>query len=49
VIVSNAVRFDPEVDAMLTTRSDLVVLPLEATLKGFGEERFALWRVCRRG
>ena len=49
VILSDAVRFDPEVDAMLTTSSDLSIEPLEATLKGFGDERFALWRVRRLG
>ncbi len=46
VILSDAVRFDPEVDAMLTTTPGLLIEPLEATLKGFAEERFALWRVC---
>ncbi len=47
VILSNAVRLDPEVDAMLTMSHDLLVEPLEATLRGFDEERFALWRVSR--
>jgi class 3 adenylate cyclase len=48
VIPSNTVGLDPEVDAMLTAPG-LLVEPLETTLKGFGEERFALRRVCRSG
>jgi class 3 adenylate cyclase len=44
VIVSSAVRNDSEVSEMLADAAHEVV-PFEANLKGFGSERFRLWRV----
>jgi class 3 adenylate cyclase len=48
VIVSDAVRHDPEVAAWLAERADtLEAQPLDVSLKGF-DERFSLWRVVNR-
>lgn len=48
VVISAAVRSDPEVAAWLAANNGpLSAVPLEATLKGFGEERFELYRVRR--
>jgi class 3 adenylate cyclase len=48
VVISEAVRNDPEVDALLGDASgDLKAEPFEAELKGFDEERIRLWRVTR--
>jgi class 3 adenylate cyclase len=46
VIVSGAVRADPEVSELLAD-PDIGVEPLEAELKGF-DERFELWRLAER-
>lgn len=47
VVISSAVRADPEVAAWIEGEAEgLAVEPLEATLKGLDEERFALWRVA---
>ncbi len=43
VIISDAVRNDPEVAALL--EDELVVRRFESRLRGFDEERFYLWRV----
>jgi len=49
VVISDAVRTDPEVADLLTQPdNDLVVEPFESTLKGFEQERFELWRVFSR-
>lgn len=45
VVVSDSVKRDPEVAVLL---DDFVVDHLDATLKGFDDERFALWRVRPR-
>ena len=46
IVISSAVRDDPRVAAMLADpENNLVIEPLEATLKGFDMERFQLWRV----
>jgi class 3 adenylate cyclase len=46
VIISDAVREDPEVTEMLSQPEwSLSAAPFEATLKGFDTEKFALWRV----
>jgi hypothetical protein len=48
VVISAAVRHDPDVDALLAQAGDsLSVEPMEATLKGLDDERFALWRVAK--
>jgi class 3 adenylate cyclase len=48
VVVSTAVREDPEVVALLGSASPpITVAPLETRLKGFDDERFALWRLMR--
>jgi len=48
VIVSTAVRNDPEVGALIRDAArTIVVAPLDARLKGFDDERFALWRLTR--
>lgn len=45
-VISDAVRSDPEVAEMLSSpECDLRAEPFEVMLKGFGEERFGLWRV----
>lgn len=44
IVISGAVRSDPEVAALLEEGS-FIVEPIEASLKGFEEERFELWRV----
>jgi class 3 adenylate cyclase len=47
VVISAAVRHDPDVDARLAQADDgLRVEPMEATLKGLDDERFALWRMA---
>jgi class 3 adenylate cyclase len=47
VVISAAVRHDPDVEALLAQAGDgLSVEPMEATLKGLDDERFALWRVA---
>lgn len=48
VIISAAVREDPEVREWLAGQAGLWFEPMEATLKGFDEQRFNLWRVTRR-
>jgi len=49
VIISRAVYDDPEVRHLLSAPGDnLQALPFEMPLKGFDEERFALWRVGRK-
>ena len=48
VVVSGAVRSDPEVTAFLMSEP-LSIEPVEAELKGFDGERFELWRVRRGG
>jgi len=48
VIISEAVRHDPEVEEFLSTpQNQLVPEPFEAQLKGFDEAQFHLWRVAR--
>jgi adenylate cyclase len=48
VIISDAIRHDPEVAEFLTApEGRLVVKPFEARLRGFEEGRFHLWRVAR--
>jgi class 3 adenylate cyclase len=48
VIISDAIRHDPEVvDLLSTPDSQLAVEPFEAQLRGFDKERFHLWRVTR--
>ena len=48
VIISDAVRHDPEVEEILSgPENQLVPEPFEAQLKGFDEEQFNLWRVAR--
>jgi len=49
VIISAAVRDDPEVLAWLQQQTGLLIEPVEATLKGFEAQRFELWRVAGRG
>lgn len=49
VVISEAVRQDPEVQEYLEgQRSRLLVEPVETTLKGFADERFAVWLVAPR-
>jgi class 3 adenylate cyclase len=47
VVISGSVLADPEV-AELLAGDELSLEPVEATLRGFDEERFELWRVRRR-
>jgi class 3 adenylate cyclase len=48
VVISDAIRNDPEVAELLSTTDDELVLEsFQAQLKGFDEERFCLWRVSR--
>jgi class 3 adenylate cyclase len=48
IIVSDAVRHDPEVEELLSTPENLLIPePFEAQLKGFDEAPFHLWRVVR--
>jgi class 3 adenylate cyclase len=48
VVVSDAIRYDPEVAELLAASDNqLVVEQFEARLKGFDEEQFHLWRVAR--
>jgi class 3 adenylate cyclase len=47
VVISTAVRHDPDVEALLAQAGEgLSAGPMEATLKGLDHERFALWRVA---
>jgi class 3 adenylate cyclase len=47
VIISAAIRTDPEVEELVATGDvGIVAEPFEAALKGFEEERFQLWRVA---
>jgi len=48
VIISAPVRHDPEVVEWLQQQTNLMVEPVETTLKGFDEQRFELWRVASR-
>ncbi len=48
VVISGAVRADPEVGELLKARS-CIVEPLDASLRGFDGERFDLWRIRPRG
>ena len=43
VVVSSTVTADPEVADLLG--SALIAAPIEATLKGFEDERFEIWSV----
>jgi class 3 adenylate cyclase len=46
LVISNAVREDPEVEAMLGSPAEgLIALPFQMNLKGFDQEQFDLWRV----
>jgi class 3 adenylate cyclase len=48
IIISDAVRHDPEVEELLSAQDNrLIAEPFEAQLKGFDEEQFNLWRVTR--
>ncbi len=48
IIVSTAVRDDPEVAAFLGSAGHVVRLaPLDTQLKGFDDQRFELWRLTR--
>jgi hypothetical protein len=41
------VRYDPDVEALFAQAGDgHSTEPMEATLKGLDDERFALWRVA---
>jgi class 3 adenylate cyclase len=47
VVISSAVRADPEVSEMIECEgAELLAAPFEVMLKGFDEERFELWRVA---
>ena len=47
MVISAAVRHDPDVEALLAQAGDgLSTEPMEATLKGLDDERSALWRVA---
>jgi class 3 adenylate cyclase len=49
VIISDAIRHDPEVEALLADEANhLAAEHFEARLKGFDEEEFGLWRIFRR-
>jgi class 3 adenylate cyclase len=48
VVISDAVRHDPEVAQLLSAPDNLLVVErFESRLRGFDEERFYLWRVER--
>jgi class 3 adenylate cyclase len=47
VIISGAVRSDPEVAAYLATPETVAIEPVQAILKGFEAEPIELWRVAR--
>jgi len=48
VVISDAIRQDPEVEELLLApHSQLVLEPFEAQLKGFENTQFQLWRVSR--
>lgn len=44
VVISGAVRADPEVTELISERR-LALEPVDAALRGFDDERFELWRV----
>jgi class 3 adenylate cyclase len=48
IVVSDTVVSDPEIDDLMSG-GRVIVEPLQATLKGFEEERFQLWRLTARG
>ena len=49
IIISNDVKEDPEVRDFLKKNMDRLLLnPLDSALKGFGDERFELWRLMRK-
>lgn len=49
IIISNALCTDPEVaDWLAQPECDVFAEPFKATLKGFGDEEFILWRIRRR-
>jgi class 3 adenylate cyclase len=46
VVISPAVRWDPEIAAMISEQEEnLIASPFEVPLKGFDDQRFELWRV----
>ena len=48
VVVSDAIRYDPEVAELLSVSDNqLLVERFEARLKGFDKDRFHLWRMAR--
>ena len=47
MVISDAVRADPEVSEFLTSDGMLAAESFVANVKGFDEERFELWRVFR--
>jgi class 3 adenylate cyclase len=47
MVISDAVRADPEVSEFLTSDRMLAAESFVANVKGFDEERFELWRVFR--
>ncbi|MBF6611504.1 MAG: adenylate/guanylate cyclase domain-containing protein [Chloroflexi bacterium] len=50
VVISSAVLADPQVAAFFAeSDGEQVVEPFEATLKGYGDERFELWRIHSGG
>jgi class 3 adenylate cyclase len=47
VVISDAVRHDPEVEELLSAQENrLIPEPFDAQLKGFDKARFHLWRVA---
>jgi class 3 adenylate cyclase len=49
VVISTAVRHDPDVETLLARAGDgLSAEPMETTLKGLDDERFTLWRLAQR-
>lgn len=50
MVLSTAVRFDPEVNALLADPANaLIATPDTTTLKGFDQERFEIWRIRPAG
>jgi class 3 adenylate cyclase len=47
VIVSDVIRRDPEVAALVASGGELTAERFEAQLKGFDEQEFPLWKVAR--
>jgi class 3 adenylate cyclase len=48
IVLSDAVRHDPEVEELLSAaENQLIAEPFEAQLKGFDDAQFHLWRVTR--